>query len=114
MARDSTRRLASIDIIRGGVMVLMAIDHVRVYSGLPAGGPTPGIFFTRAKYPASLAFLLMTLGPTILLIPWLETARGALARWLTAFGSATCEDAPWTPRRVIAALRCDRSACTLP
>jgi uncharacterized membrane protein len=25
----------------------MAIDHVRVYSGLPAGGPTPGIFFTR-------------------------------------------------------------------
>src|SRR5438270_10730896 len=28
-------------------MVLMAIDHVRVYSGLPAGGPAPGIFFTR-------------------------------------------------------------------
>jgi uncharacterized membrane protein len=28
-------------------MVLMAIDHVRVYSGLPAGGPTAGIFFTR-------------------------------------------------------------------
>ena len=25
-------------------MILMAIDHVRVYSGLPAGGPTPGIF----------------------------------------------------------------------
>jgi uncharacterized membrane protein len=28
-------------------MILMAIDHVRVYSGQPAGGPTPGIFFTR-------------------------------------------------------------------
>jgi uncharacterized membrane protein len=28
-------------------MVLMAIDHVRVYSGIPAGGKTPDIFFTR-------------------------------------------------------------------
>jgi len=40
-------RVASVDLIRGAVMILMAIDHVRVYSGLPAGGPAPGIFFTR-------------------------------------------------------------------
>src|SRR5258706_3860065 len=40
-------RVASVDLVRGAVMILMAIDHVRVYSGIPAGGPTPGVFFTR-------------------------------------------------------------------
>ena len=40
-------RVNSIDVVRGVVLILMAIDHVRVYSGVPAGGPDPGVFFTR-------------------------------------------------------------------
>ena len=40
-------RIRSIDVVRGVVMLLMAIDHVRVYAGVPAGGPDPAIFFTR-------------------------------------------------------------------
>ncbi|HET6681165.1 MAG TPA: heparan-alpha-glucosaminide N-acetyltransferase domain-containing protein [Gemmatimonadaceae bacterium] len=46
-ATRAPSRVAAIDLARGAVMILMAIDHVRVFSGLPAGGPTPGIFFTR-------------------------------------------------------------------
>ena len=40
-------RSRAIDVVRGAVMVLMAIDHVRVYAGVPAGGPDPAVFFTR-------------------------------------------------------------------
>ena len=40
-------RSRSLDISRGVVMVLMAVDHVRVYAGVPAGGPDPAVFFTR-------------------------------------------------------------------
>jgi len=42
-------------------MVLMAIDHVRVYSGVPAGGPSAGVFFTRwVTHFCAPAFVFLT------------------------------------------------------
>lgn len=60
-ARDrEATRIRSLDIARGIVMILMAIDHVRVYSGVPAGGPTPGVFFTRwVTHFAAPAFVFL-------------------------------------------------------
>ncbi len=54
-------------------------------NGMP---PMPGwlSFLNTTKYPASLCFLLMTLGPIIALIPLLEGVRGSLARAITMFG----------------------------
>ena len=43
-------------------------------------------FLNASKYPASLDFLLMTLGPTVALIPLLDRVRGRVAQWLTVFG----------------------------
>jgi hypothetical protein len=48
----------------------------------------PGLFafLNTSKYPASLDFLLMTLGPIIALIPVLENLRGPISRAITLFG----------------------------
>jgi len=80
------RRIASLDIVRGVVVVLMAIDHVRVYSGLPAGGPTPGIFFTRwITHFVAPAFVFLA-GTAAFLYGQRVNDRGKLARFLLTRG----------------------------
>src|SRR5262249_25873352 len=63
----------------GGLMAVMQ-------GGSPDGPPLWMRFLNQRKYPASPLFLLMTLGPTIALIPFAERAHGWFARGLTAFG----------------------------
>jgi uncharacterized membrane protein len=79
-------RIRSIDLLRGLVMVLMAIDHVRVYSGMPAGGPEPGIFFTRwITHFCAPAFVFFA-GTSAFLHGQKLGDRKALARFLVIRG----------------------------
>ena len=79
-------RIVSIDVVRGVVMLLMAIDHVRVYSGLPPGGPTPGIFFTRwITHFVAPAFAFFA-GTSAFLVARKLVDRAALWRYLVSRG----------------------------
>jgi uncharacterized membrane protein len=72
--------------MRGIVMVLMAIDHVRVYSGVPPGGDTAGVFFTRwITHFCAPAFVFLA-GSGAFLHGRKLGDRGALARFLVTRG----------------------------
>src|SRR3977135_2176331 len=80
-------RIQSIDIVRGAVMILMAIDHVRVYSGQPAGGPTAGIFFTRwITHFVAPAFAFLA-GTGAFMLGRKLNDKSALARYLVSRGA---------------------------
>src|SRR6516164_2995512 len=102
----SGSRIASIDVIRGAVMVLMAIDHVRVYSGQPAGGPTPGIFFTRwITHFVAPAFLFLA-GTGAFLYGQRVRDRGKLARviWMIGWCMVLMAGIIYLPTAAIATL----------
>ena len=47
---------------------------------------TLGDFLDVQKYPPSLLYTLVTLGPALVLLPWLERARGPVADFFLSFG----------------------------
>src|SRR5688572_25791573 len=80
-------RIGSLDIVRGAVMVLMAIDHVRVYAGVPPGGPTFGVFFTRwVTHFCAPAFIFLA-GTAAYLHGQALGGKGPLARYLVTRGA---------------------------
>jgi uncharacterized membrane protein len=85
-----TRRRACYAL--GGVAVaafLAAQWYYAFHAPRPASANAQPVwmsFLTASKYPPSLLFLLMTLGPTVAALPLLEEARGRVAGWLTVFG----------------------------
>ncbi len=80
------RRVHIVDIVRGIAVVLMAIDHVRVYSGVPAGGPDPGVFFTRWVTHFVAPIFALLAGTSAYFHGARLGDRRALARWLVTRG----------------------------
>jgi len=81
----SRQRIASLDIVRGAVMVLMAIDHVRVFAGVPTNGP-PAVFFTRwVTHFCAPAFIFLA-GTAAYLYGEKVGSRSALAKFLVVRG----------------------------
>ena len=71
-------------------IVLRALDGYgdpRGWSGQATPGLTIASFLNVTKYPPSLDFLLMTLGPALVALAWLEGAKGWVADWLSVYGS---------------------------
>ena len=84
-SQPSRDRIASVDIIRGAVMVLMAIDHVRVFAGVPTNGP-PGVFFTRwVTHFCAPAFIFLA-GTAAYLYGQKAGSRSSLAKFLVIRG----------------------------
>lgn len=83
----SSSRIVSLDIVRGIVMVLMAIDHVRVFSGVSPGGPTYGVFFTRWITHFCAPIFIFLAGTGAFLYGRSRGGRPAVAKYLAVRGA---------------------------
>lgn len=82
-------------LIRTGIAATAAFVVLRFINGY--GDPRPwsgqrsvaltiASFGNASKYPPSLIYLLMTLGPTLVALAFVERARGTLSRMISVYG----------------------------
>ncbi len=87
----SRSRVESVDLVRGVIMILMALDHTRDFFGIPGQNPTdmatttPALFFTRwiTHFCAPVFFLLAGTGAYLSLR---RKTRAELSRFLLTRG----------------------------
>jgi uncharacterized membrane protein len=85
-------RVEGIDLVRGAIMILMALDHTRDFFGIPGQNPTnlatasAALFLTRwvTHFCAPVFFLLMGTGA---FLAGQRRSRGGLSRFLLARGA---------------------------
>ena len=82
-------------LIWSGVAATIAFVALRALNGYgnpqpwttqTSGALTVASFFNVSKYPPSLLFLLMTLGPALIALAFTENARGRIASWVQVYG----------------------------
>jgi uncharacterized membrane protein len=76
----------------GAVALFLVLRGINGYGNTAPWAPqrigalTVASFLNVRKYPPSLDFLLMTLGPALVALALLERARGRLADWIAVYG----------------------------
>ncbi|SHF53915.1 Uncharacterized membrane protein [Microbulbifer donghaiensis] len=89
---DETRRRALVWLGGGaiGLFLLLRLFNVygdpEVWEAQQSFAMTLVSFFNLEKYPPSLLYLLMTLGPGLLLLAWSERLRGSVVDVINTFG----------------------------
>ena len=84
----ANRRKICLYIGLSAIIIFLVVGSIILLRQSPSPDAPPFILrlLKQNKYPASPLFLLMTLGPLILLVPYAEKAKGWFARVLITFG----------------------------